>query len=125
MFHPYSSIFTMLHLSRNICPHSDIFQQIQAYSGPVQIAKTKNTCSSSQVFLLSHCSNLFGTFLFQKQTFNIFFVQDSISIITMTTKKHTTHVSTPGTLARYLRKHATHLTHASILSTPTMVACFR
>ena len=33
MFHAYSGIYTKLNISRHICPHSDILQQIQEYSG--------------------------------------------------------------------------------------------
>ena len=152
MFHAYSSIFTKSHISRNICPYSRIFRQIQAHSEswhyrPVSIS----TCSSSQVLLSNHCSNLFGNFFhfcFKSKHSTLFF-QDSISIITVTTiiachayvsmpstplklaakpHKHVTHstqathASTSPTRACYPCKHTTHTTNASTLAAPTTLA---
>ena len=100
----------------------------------------RNTCSSSQVPFSNNCSNLLGAsfvILVKVNTYR-FFLQDSISIITIITsdpsqhatpppsthahhpRQHATPASTPPTLpslARYPRKNVARITNAS---TPPM-----
>ena len=90
----------------------------------------RNTCSSSQVPFSNNCSNLLGAsfvILVKVNTYR-FFLQDSISIITIITSDPSQHATppplqacTPPTLARYPCKHATHTTLASTL--PTQERC--
>ena len=112
MFHVQSSIFTKLHISRNVCPHWSIFQQIQAYSdifrhiqdlGIIGSNNIKQHLLFNQVLLLNNCSNLFGTFIhfYFKGKHSKKFFRDSISIITITI-----------IIACHPRQRATHATQS-------------
>ena len=134
MFH-VSGIFTKLHLSRNICLHSGIFQQIQAYSGSLHY-QSKQYIPAPNL----HCSNLHETFFFfifvSKVDIQHFFHHYSFLIITITvtTTCHPCQYATHATVTimpstqtcypphpRYMHQHAT---HASTSATPTMLARF-
>ena len=64
-------------------PYLGRFRIIQD-PGVTSSNNVKPACYLIQVPLLNHCSYLFRTFLLQKYTFNIFFIQDCTSIITIT-----------------------------------------
>ena len=105
MFLAYSGILTKVHILKHICPYWDSVI-IRILPLQVQIMKS-NTCSSNQVILLNHFSDLFGTFFHCfKLNKTMFFLQGPISIITLTVKL-TYH---PG-------YNATHAFQASTLPT--------
>ena len=116
MFHSYSAIFTKLHMSRHNSGDSGIFRTLAL---PARIMLT-NTCSSSQVLLITVQIYLKHFFIFvSKVEIQYFYLDDSISMITTaiiiachTCKHalhltHATHASTRHTLARHLSKHTT------------------
>ena len=77
MFHSHSRICTKLHLSRNICPHSGIFQQIRhiqdaCITGPNSVNQHLLLKSSSSFKSLFKSFWNIYSFLFQKQIFKIF-----------------------------------------------------
>ena len=149
MLHACPGKFTKLHIFRHaffltlghISADSSIFRILVL---SVQITQS-NTCSSSQVILLNHCSNLFGTFFhfcckgkhsklfYSGQYFNNNNKNNSSMSSTLArhpphphyTRQEATQVRTtptPPTLGRYPRKHATHVSTNST-PFPKLVQC--
>ena len=135
MFHAYSGIFTKLHISRHIWD-SDIFRILALpvqtwnyntnYNSMVQSNIKQHLLFKSGSSFESLFRSIWNIFSFLKTLH--FFLQDSISILRITTiiacnqryhtthPTHATHASTtliPPTLACHPRKHAAHVTHAS------------
>ena len=140
MLHVCPGKFTKLHIFRHaffltlghISADSGIFRILAL---PVQITQS-NTCSSSQVILLNHCSNLFGKKPIFAAKVNIqnFFIQDSISIITIKIivachprqhaihPTHTTHARKQRKLERHPRHPRQDAIHASTPPTLARIA---
>ena len=118
MFHAYSGKLTKLHsllqLQRNISPHLDILQQIQAYSRSLhQFKPTLFRKSGSSFKSLEH----FFIFV-SKVNIQQFALHDSIIVITITIITTSTHVSTLLTPTTQT-KHTSHPTQATYPSLPS------
>ena len=122
MFHAYSGAFTKLRLSRNICPHSGMHQQILACQDPCIIGP--NSVNQHLLFKSgSSFKSLFKSFwnivpsLFQNQTLKIFssgyyFNNNNNNNMPPTLERHS-HYSRKHTTHPYSRQHVTLTTHAN------------
>ena len=136
-----SPIFRYIHKVTYIKAYLLIFGHISADSSifrmlalPAQIMLT-NTCSSSQVLLLTVQIYLKHFFIFvSKADVQHFFLQNSISIITIALivtchpckhaihLSHATHAGAPHALARHSRQPRQQTTHESALTMPPTLA---
>ena len=138
MFYVYSGVLTKLHISRNICPHSGIFQQFMHIQN---LCITGPTCvnqhllfilGSSFKSLFNSILNIFyfcfkskhSTFFYSGQYFNSNSNNNNSMPHTLARQPphpryHTTHTNTPltppvlQTLARQPPEHATHTNHTT------------
>ena len=122
MFHAYSGAFTKLRLSRNICPHSGMHQQILACQDPCIIGP--NSVNQHLLFKSgSSFKSLFKSFwkivpsLFQNQMFKIFssgycFNNNNNNNMPPTLERHS-HYPRKHTTHPYSRQHDTLATHAN------------